>query len=68
MREINGQGTFSADSGRAGIDGGRDPMKFRNGDVSLDRAVECIINSGKKFTVPNSDLLVQAVMDTPLVT
>jgi hypothetical protein len=43
-------------------------MKFRNGDVSLDRAVESIINSGKKFTVPNSDLLVQAVMDTPLVT
>ena len=42
----------------------RDPMKFRNGDVSLDEAVQDIINSGEKFTMPNSDILVKAVMGT----
>jgi hypothetical protein len=45
--------------------GKRNPMKFRNGDISLDDAVENIINSGEEFNMPNSDLLVRAVMNTP---
>jgi len=43
----------------------RAAMKFRNGDVSLDEAVESIINSGREFKVPNGDLLVKAALDTP---
>jgi hypothetical protein len=43
----------------------RDTMKFKNGDVSLDVAVESIIKSGRKFTMPNKELLVSAVNDTP---
>jgi hypothetical protein len=43
----------------------RETMRFKNGDVSLDVAVESIIKSGRKFTMPNSDLLVGAVRDTP---
>jgi len=40
-------------------------MKFRNGDVSLDEAVESILNSGEEFTMPNGDLLVYAATNTP---
>jgi len=43
----------------------RAAMKFRNGDVSLDEAVESIKKSGKPFTMPNRDLLVRAAMNTP---
>jgi len=43
----------------------RTAMKFRNGDVSLDEAVESIINSGREFKMPNGDLLIKAVLDTP---
>jgi len=43
----------------------RETMKFKNGDVSLDAAVESITKSGRDFTMPNSDLLVGAVRDTP---
>jgi len=43
----------------------RDTLKFKNGDVSLDAAVESIIKSGRKFTMPNRDLLMGAVRDTP---
>jgi FKBP-type peptidyl-prolyl cis-trans isomerase 2 len=46
----------------------RDPMKFKNGDISLDDAVEDLVKgiaAGEEFTVPNADMLIQAVMDTP---
>jgi hypothetical protein len=43
----------------------RCPMKFANGDISLDEAVQDILDSGEEFTVPNIDLLIKAVMDTP---
>jgi hypothetical protein len=43
----------------------RDTLKLKNGDVSLDTAVESIIKSGRKFTMPNRDLLIGAVKDTP---
>jgi len=43
----------------------RAAMKFRNGDVSLDDAVESIINSGREFKIPNGDLLIRAALDTP---
>jgi len=40
------------------------PMMFVNGDISLDDAVAAIIASGKPFTVPNADMLAEAIMDT----
>jgi hypothetical protein len=52
----------------AGAAAGRDPMKFRNGDISLDEAVEDLVEgvkNGEVFTSPNVDLLVYAVMNTP---
>jgi len=42
-----------------------DDMKLCNGDVMLDDAVADIVNSGEEFTLPNVDLLIQAVNDTP---
>jgi len=42
--------------------------KFRNGDISLDDAVKNIIKdekNGKEFTLPNIDLLIGAMTDTP---
>jgi len=42
-----------------------DDMKLCNGDVLLDDAVADIINSEEEFTLPNVDLLLQAVADTP---
>jgi hypothetical protein len=41
------------------------PMKFSNNDISLDVAIKNIVESGKPFSFPNSDLLIGAVMDTP---
>jgi hypothetical protein len=43
----------------------RDIMKYRNGDISLDEAVEYIIGNDIKFSSPNVDLLVSAIADTP---
>lgn len=40
----------------------RDPMKFSNGDVSLDDAINYFRSNPKKFTPPNSDLLEMAVI------
>jgi hypothetical protein len=42
----------------------RAAMKFKNGTVSLDEAVQSIIDSGEEFTVPNGDLLIKAALDT----
>jgi hypothetical protein len=42
-----------------------DAMKLSNGDVSLDDAVDDIIRSREDFTLPNVDLLLEAVADTP---
>jgi hypothetical protein len=42
-----------------------DDMKLCNGDVLLDDAVADIINTEEEFTMPNVDLLLQAVADTP---
>jgi len=42
-----------------------DDMKLCNGDVMLDDAVADIVSSAEEFTLPNVDLLVQAVNDTP---
>ncbi|MDR2693032.1 MAG: hypothetical protein LBB74_02310 [Chitinispirillales bacterium] len=42
-------------------------MKFKNGDVSLDKAVESIIEAekrGEKYTLPNEDILFDAIADT----
>jgi len=42
-----------------------DNMKLCNGGVMLNDAVADIVNSGEEFTLPNVDLLIQAVNDTP---
>jgi hypothetical protein len=41
------------------------PIKFANDDIRLDDAIRHITESGKDFRFGNTDLLVQAVMDTP---
>lgn len=40
-------------------------MRFSNGDVSLDEAVEWFRNSGEELTPCNSDLLYRSIMNTP---
>ena len=39
----------------------RDPMKFMNGDDSLADIVSKLEASGKRITLPNKDLFVEAI-------
>jgi len=49
-------------SGRIRVDKTEsDPMKFRNGDVSLSGIVRDLKSSGKHITLPNKSMFMEAV-------
>jgi hypothetical protein len=49
-------------SGRIRVDKTEsDPMKFRNGDVSLGGIVSDLKSSGKNITLPNKSMFMEAV-------